>query len=325
MQRHLRETERKKRERGRDEKPEIHQGSSRPVPVVPQGVSEWRPPGALTEGERRGVDVVDLLRHLNLTLFSWMVKEADLSFVLELDGPWTVFAPSDEALTTIPRDAFTQIVSRQPFLRRLVSYHLAPGRHVSASFRQNLRLPTLHAGHGLMMSYYTDGPAAQRWVAGGSVVTALDQRASNGVVHVLDRVLYPPYGDLPTTLSLSPILTGFTSLLSHRPDVLSLLSGPGPLTLFVPSDAAMYNTSLPNDPDDLDAAWIRAHVVEGAWYSSGFSNTWPLVSLGNHTLATHVSTNQDKSTVNDVLITYADITASNGVLHVLQSPLFTPT
>lgn len=57
------------------------------------------------------------------------------------------------------------------------------------------------------------------------MVTALDQRASNGVVHVLDRVLYPPYGDLPATLALSPILTEFTRLLTQRPDLLRLLSG----------------------------------------------------------------------------------------------------
>ncbi|XP_063878654.1 uncharacterized protein LOC135110339 isoform X2 [Scylla paramamosain] len=301
----------------------LPQGSARPIPVVPQGVTVWRPPGALTESERRRVDVVGLLKHLNLTLFSRMVERADLSFVLSLDGPWTVFAPSDEALTAIPRDAFRQIVSQGPFLRRLVSYHLAPGRLSHSSFTPGLRIPTLHAGHSLLLSYYTDGPAA-RWVAGGSVVTALDQRASNGVVHVLDRVLYPPYGDLPTTLSLSPILTIFAALVARRPSLYRLLSGSGPLTLFVPSDAAMYNTSLPRDTEQLDA-WVRSHVVEDAWYTSGFSNTWPLISITNHTLSTNVSPSQDKITVNGVLITYADITASNGVLHVLQSPLLTPT
>ncbi|KAK8395072.1 hypothetical protein O3P69_006076 [Scylla paramamosain] len=285
----------------------LPQGSARPIPVVPQGVTVWRPPGALTESERRRVDVVGLLKHLNLTLFSRMVERADLSFVLSLDE-----MPSDRSYPRGPSSA------------ALCPTTSPRAASATPPFTPGLRIPTLHAGHSLLLSYYTDGPAAQRWVAGGSVVTALDQRASNGVVHVLDRVLYPPYGDLPTTLSLSPILTIFAALVARRPSLYRLLSGSGPLTLFVPSDAAMYNTSLPRDTEQLDA-WVRSHVVEDAWYTSGFSNTWPLISITNHTLSTNVSPSQDKITVNGVLITYADITASNGVLHVLQSPLLTPT
>lgn len=65
----------------------------------------------------------------------------------------------------------------------------------------------------------------QRWVAGGSVATNLDEVASNGVVHVIDRVLYAPYGDLTSTLALSPLLTNITSLLARDETLSGYLSG----------------------------------------------------------------------------------------------------
>ncbi|KAG7171962.1 Transforming growth factor-beta-induced protein ig-h3-like 1, partial [Homarus americanus] len=158
---------------------------------------------------------------------------------------------------------------------------------------------------------------------GGSVITDLDEEATNGVVHVVDRVLYAPYGDLHTTLALSPALTSFTNLITNDTPLLHSLSGSGPVTLFVPSNNAFTNLTLPQNPQAM-REWVLSHMVEGRWYTAGFSNMWPLCSLNNSTLTT-VLTGQENVTVNGVDISYADITTTNGVIHVLESPLFTPT
>lgn len=76
-------------------------------------------------------------------------------------GPWTIFAPTDEALEAIPAVALEQILYQDGFLRRLVSYHVVPGRSTSReSFKPGLQLPTLHAGYTLALNYYVDGPVA---------------------------------------------------------------------------------------------------------------------------------------------------------------------
>ncbi|XP_042216862.1 uncharacterized protein LOC121862611 [Homarus americanus] len=293
------------------------------VPVVPESVVVWSRPGALTNEERSQLDVLSLLERLNLTRFTELINRAGLTLTLSLDGPWTVFAPSDEAINAIPGYSLQQIVSNTRFLRRLVSYHLAPGKFTSSgSFSPGVQLPTLHAGHTLVLNYYTEGPVA-RWVAGGSVITDLDEEATNGVVHVVDRVLYAPYGDLHTTLALSPALTSFTNLITNDTPLLHSLSGSGPVTLFVPSNNAFTNLTLPQNPQAM-REWVLSHMVEGRWYTAGFSNMWPLCSLNNSTLTT-VLTGQENVTVNGVDISYADITTTNGVIHVLESPLFTPT
>nr|XP_045606194.1 uncharacterized protein LOC123763205 [Procambarus clarkii] len=297
--------------------------TSTPVLVVPEGSPVWSPTEAATKEEKVQLDVLGLLERLNLTRFLDLVDRAGLKLTLSLDGPWTVFAPSDAAISSIPSSTFQQIVASRRFLRRLVSYHLVPGRFTSgASFRPGVHLPTLHAGHTLRLNYYIEGQLA-RWVVGGSVITDLDEVALNGVIHVVDRLLYAPYGDLSTTISLAPALTSFANLVNEDPLLLRYLSGLGPYTVFVPSDHGFGNLSLPEDPL-ARREWVMSHVVEGAWFTAGFSNIWPLISNTNHSLTT-ILINQDKATVNGVNIIYADITASNGVIHVLESPLFTPT
>ncbi|ROT77094.1 hypothetical protein C7M84_004256 [Penaeus vannamei] len=296
------------------------------VPVVPEVVGGCSPDEAVAADERSQLTVLTLLERLNLTRFLDLVKHAGLALTLSLEaGPWTIFAPTNEAIEAIPSEALQEMSDNPAFLRRLISYHLVPGRFTSSgSFSPGRQLPTLHAGYTLVLSYYTDGPVA-RWVAGGSVVTDLDERGSNGVVHVIDRVLYAPYGNVFTTSRLSPVLSTFTSLVADD-EVLSLLfTESGPLTVFIPSDAALRNYTLPGGIQ-ARRGWVLSHVVTGTWYTAGFSNTWPLVTVNNDTLeTTTASGDRELITVNGVEITYADITASNGVIHVIDSILFPPT
>ncbi|XP_047500904.1 uncharacterized protein LOC125046925 [Penaeus chinensis] len=303
--------------------------SSRPgpdiVPVVPEGTAGCHPDEVAAADERSQLKVLTLLERLNLTRFLDLVKHAGLALTLSLEGPWTIFAPTNEAIEAIPSEALQEMSDNPAFLRRLISYHLVPGRFTSSgSFSPGRQLPTLHAGYTLVLSYYTDGPVS-RWVAGGSVVTDLDERGSNGVVHVIDRVLYAPYGNVFSTSRLSPVLSIFTKLVADD-EVLNLLfTESGPLTVFIPSDAVLRNYSF---PDDIQArrGWVLSHVVTGTWYTAGFSNTWPLVTVNNDSLeTTTASGDREMITVNGVEITYADITASNGVIHVIDSILFPPT
>ncbi|XP_064086062.1 LOW QUALITY PROTEIN: uncharacterized protein LOC135201099 [Macrobrachium nipponense] len=295
-----------------------------PIVVVPDGPFVWRPENTISADERRRMNVVSLLQRLNLTKFAELVEISGLARTLHLDGPWTVFAPSNEAIEAIPRKALEEMIARPRFLRRVVSYHVAPGRFPSATaFRPGTHLPTLHSGYTLVLSYYTEGPLA-RWVAGGSVISDLDEEASNGVIHVLDQMLYAPYGHIIATMSLSPLLTIFSEILSKDPEMQAYLAGSIPVTVFAPEDDSLKNTTISEDPL-VRREWILSHIVDGTWYTAGFSDTWPLVSLANSTLVTRVLQDPDKIAVNGIEITYSDITAANGVIQVIESPLLSPT
>ena len=112
------------------------------------------------------------------------IDRAGLSDALEHDGPYTVFAPSDEAFARLPRGAVQSLLAAPETLADVVGYHLVPGRMTAADIARRISAETLQ-GEDLAISnngaVRIDGA---RFVSG-------DIEASNGVIHIIDRVLLP--------------------------------------------------------------------------------------------------------------------------------------
>ena len=104
--------------------------------------------------------------------------------MLEHAGPYTVFAPSDEAFARLPDGAVQSLLAAPDTLADVVNYHLVPGRITAADITRRISAETLQ-GEDLTISNHgvvrIDGA---RLVSG-------DLEASNGVIHVIDRVLLP--------------------------------------------------------------------------------------------------------------------------------------
>jgi len=113
------------------------------------------------------------------------VQAADLADTLAGDGPYTVFAPTDEAFAKLPEGTVEALLANPDQLREILLYHVVPG-NVTASQVITLSSATTAQGSDLNIK-----------VAGGSVmiddaiVTATDIETSNGVIHVIDTVLLP--------------------------------------------------------------------------------------------------------------------------------------
>ena len=112
------------------------------------------------------------------------VDAAGLGDTLAGGGPFTVFAPNDEAFAQLPPGTVESFLADPAKLVAILTYHVVPGR-VSAADAAGLELaPTVH-GQALPLS--VNGGIR---VAGAAVVSA-DIEASNGLIHVIDRVLLP--------------------------------------------------------------------------------------------------------------------------------------
>jgi len=114
---------------------------------------------------------------------------ADLVTTLESDGPFTLFAPTDDAFAALPEGTVGALLepgNRQK-LRSILLYHVVPGR-VTASDVVKLESAETALGSAVDIEVDEDG---QVRVAGARVVTA-DIPASNGVIHVIDAVILPP-------------------------------------------------------------------------------------------------------------------------------------
>lgn len=115
-----------------------------------------------------------------------LVTQAGLADDLSGKGAFTVFAPTNAAFAKVPKATLATLGKDRAALRRVLLYHVVAGR-VPAAKIVSLRSAKTLAGPAL--------PIAARGTTvrvAGAKVAAADLRASNGVVHVVDRVLLPP-------------------------------------------------------------------------------------------------------------------------------------
>ena len=112
------------------------------------------------------------------------VKAAGLAETLKGEGPFTVFAPTDEAFAKIPKSDLTALLANQDQLTAVLTYHVLPGKVMA---EEVAALKTAKTVQGQKVSF--DNSDGVR-INGAEVVKA-DVEASNGVIHVIDRVILP--------------------------------------------------------------------------------------------------------------------------------------
>ena len=124
-------------------------------------------------------------RKPQLSTLNRLIAEAGLAETLRAGGPYTMFAPSDEAFKSLPPGALDTLSKDKEKLKAVLSYHVLPTRLAAADVH-NGNAKTLQ-GADVALS-----KAGTFVTVEDAVVTEPDMVASNGVVHVIDRVLTPP-------------------------------------------------------------------------------------------------------------------------------------
>ena len=121
----------------------------------------------------------------SFTTLATALEAAGLVETLRGEGPFTVFAPSDEAFAKLPAGTVEALLQDKEKLIRILSYHVVAGK-VTSDEVVNLTEATTVAGIEASIEV-KDGEV---WV-GGAKVTTVDIQASNGIIHVIDRVMLP--------------------------------------------------------------------------------------------------------------------------------------
>lgn len=120
-----------------------------------------------------------------LTTATRLIQEAGLTETLQGAGPFTVFVPSDEAFKAVPPAMVDALGKDKSRLKAVLNYHVVPGALTSGDVK-NGPIKTAQGGE---LSLYRSGTFV---TADEAVVTTADMRATNGVVHIVDKVLMPP-------------------------------------------------------------------------------------------------------------------------------------
>jgi uncharacterized surface protein with fasciclin (FAS1) repeats len=235
-------------------------------------------------------------------------------------GPLTLFAPTDAAFNLLPAGTVSALLADIPALTDILKHHVV-GASVMSGMLSNNQIVTTLLGTDVTVT-----------ITGGNVyidnamVTVADIVADNGVVHVIDAVLIP-------TSSIYDIVSNSANhtTLKVAIDACALngvLSDPGSLTLFAPTDAA-FNllpagtvTALLADIPQLTDI-LKHHVVGSSVMSGMLSNNQVVTTL----LGTDVTVtiNSMGVFIDNAMVTVADIVADNGVVHVIDAVLLPTT
>lgn len=134
-------------------------------------------------------DIVDLAVSQDfLTTLVAAVKAGDLVDVLKGDGPFTVFAPTNDAFAKLPEGTVESLLKpeNKAQLVKILTYHVVPGKVMSSDLKNGQMAKTVE-GSSVTVTL-KDGKA----MINNATVTAADIEADNGVVHVIDTVIMPP-------------------------------------------------------------------------------------------------------------------------------------
>jgi transforming growth factor-beta-induced protein len=273
-------------------------------------------PGSVNVAKLLADDIVDTaIADGRFTTLVAAVQAAGLEATLRGEGPFTVFAPTDDAFAALPAGTIPALLGDIPALTDILLYHVV-GAEVYASDVVELSSATTVQGQPVAIT-----------LSGGNVflneaqVVITDVQASNGVIHVVDSVLLPPSASITDALEQD----GRFSTLLAAVDAAGLgetLSGGGPFTVFAPTDAAFRRLpagtvpALLGDTPQLTDILLY-HVVEGRVFAGDVANLSEAMTVQGETVG--IETSGASVILNgESNVTQVNVLATNGVIHVLD-------
>lgn len=259
-----------------------------------------------------------------LTTFQTLVEAAILADNLNQDGPFTVFAPTDEAFA-----AFEAMREESGLnLTDVLLYHVVNGRYNAAALTARSNLPTL-AGERL---YFNDVDDTMK-INQMATISVADIQTSNGIVHIIDHVLLPTTvqnGNAEATImdvlaedgrfeTLTSLLTtaGLDDMLNNPNDT---------FTLFAPTDEAFADASdsllekWTADPEGELNTILTYHIVGDVLYSDQIANDDYIPTWEGRPLRVTFD-EQDGLFLNGQSLATPDMLAANGAIHAVDAVL----
>ncbi|MBN1512023.1 MAG: fasciclin domain-containing protein [Phycisphaerae bacterium] len=245
------------------------------------------------------------------------VQAAGLVEVLKGDGPFTVFAPTDEAFAKLPEGTVDALLKDSKKLGAILKYHVVAGKVTAADVTKLKEAKTL-LGQSVAIST-KDGVRIEN-----AKVTATDIDCSNGVIHVIDTVLLPKEDILGVAGSAGQFKTLLTAI--EAAGLTDTLRGEGPFTVFAPTDDAFAKLpagtldALLKDKEKLRAI-LTYHVVSGKVMAADVAKLSEAKTLQGS--AVRIDTSSGVK-VDDARVVKTDICAGNGVIHVIDAVITPP-
>ena len=251
------------------------------------------------------------------------VKAAGLVDTLKGKGPFTVFAPTDDAFAKLPKGTLETLLKpeNKDQLTGILTYHVIAGKVMAADV---VKLTLADTVNGASVKIKVDG--GKVFVNDAQVIIT-DIVTSNGVIHVIDSVLLPPKDIVDTAIADGRFKTLVAAV--KAAGLVDTLKGKGPFTVFAPTDdafaklpAGTLDTLLKPENKAQLAGILTYHVVAGRVMAADVVKLTTANTVNGKPVT--IKVDGGKVYINDAQVIITDILTSNGVIHVIDSVLLPP-
>ena len=322
--------------------------------LLPQEIIDALNAGEMENESGTLVDIVVATEALSI--LEAAVIKADLVATLSSDGPFTVFAPADDAfvaLLNILGDDYNSLddfdtMEEMALLKDILLYHVIAAEVKSTDLAAGA-VPTALPDNNIEVIASGDTFVIGDASGTNANITGVDIMASNGVAHTIDKVLLPQSAiDFVIQLQMKTIVDTAVetddlsllveALIQANAGLVETLNGDGPFTVFAPTNTAFaalldtlgddYNSLSDFDTDaekELLVTILTYHVVAGtATFSTALSDGQEIETFQGENVAINIkdgTVHVADATGENATVTMPDVEVSNGVVHIINKVL----
>jgi len=258
------------------------------------------------------------------------VVAADLATTLSSPGPLTVFAPTNDAFAALLAELGVtkeQLLADKALLSSVLTYHVLPAKVLQADVPAGKAITTVQGG-----IFKVDAVGTDLVITDGrnrtAKITATNLEASNGVIHVVDKVILPADKNVVQTAQALPDFSILVEAVVAA-NLQGTLSGSGPFTVFAPTNAAfaalLAELGVTKDQLLADVPLLTRvltyHVVNGRVLKADVPVGAAIATVegGTFTVDASLAITDQRGRQSGIVAT--DVLSSNGVIHVIDRVL----
>ncbi len=277
------------------------------------------PPSMMAEAKK---DIVDIaVEDGRFTTLVEAVQAAGLVETLKSEGPFTVFAPTDEAFAKLPEGTLEALLKpeNKQQLTDILLYHVLPGKVMASEVKDGLIADT-----ALGTSVFFKVDMGKAYINEAQIIIT-DIEASNGVIHVIDAVI------LPKDIVDTAVFNKFNTLVAavQAAGLVETLKSEGPFTVFAPTDEAfaklpagtLENLLKPANKKQLTDILLY-HVVSSRVLAEDVVKLERAETVLGKPVTIKIQ--DGKVYVNEAQVVLTDIKTTNGVIHVIDTVILPP-
>lgn len=269
--------------------------------------AEFREDGIIETAEANG----------NFTILLDAVEQAGLTTTLQFLGPFTVFAPSDDAFNELGIETVESLTDEQ--LTDVLTHHVIDGEVPSSALEAQQTVTALNGG-----DVFVTAENDEVTVNGSSSVFLADVETRNGIIHAVDEVLLPDaFGTVVDNASKRYDLTTLVDLVVQQELAETLADETAEYTVFAPTNDAFAEISetLETLTDDQVTNTLLYHVLGAIVESADLEESQTVPTLNNDEEIL-VEVTDGVVTINgETTVQIADVVGTNGVIHIIDGVL----